>query len=160
MVDLNERNRIIAELAENFKIEVGDIREALSEYVSFNDEYAEYREIAKEATEKYKGKYFNMHAVTNNKVDLYYFKVTEIKFSEAWTPKYIVRGEKFRTGGYHPKGRYTLEYCYDDEEGLSIHNMKDVTSFDVYIVPKEKVESDILRKMNFIEKEWRNILND
>ena len=38
--------------------------------------------------------------------------------------------------------------------------MKDVTSFDVYIVPKEKVESDILRKMNFIEKEWRNILND
>lgn len=160
MVDFNERNRLISALAENCKIDASDIREALSEYVSFKDEYAEYKEIAKEATDKYKGKYFNMHAVTNENFDIYYFKVSEIRFSDAWTPKYIVRGEKFRTGGYQPNGRYSVEYWLNGEENLTIHDMKDAASFDVYLVPKEKVESDILRKMNFIEKEWRNILND
>lgn len=47
-----------------------------------------------------------------------------------------------------------------NERNRLISALAENCKIDVSDIREALSESDILRKMNFIEKEWRNILND
>ena len=158
-IDYNERNELLRKLAENIGVEANEIREALSDVADFEDEYSVYKEVAKEATEKYKGKYLSIiYGPRTETSSVYVIRVESIKFEYHYgSPKYVVSGPGFRSSGDIMIPHKNLYFHSNCSEFLQISNMKDAMSFDEYLIDEKELRDIVQRELGKMES-YTNLL--
>lgn len=157
--DYNKRNELVRKLAENIGVEPNEIREALSDVADFEDEYSVYKEVAKEATEKYKGKYLSIIFGPRTETStVYVIRVERIGFELYYgSPKYVVSGSGFRSSGDIMTPHKNLYFNSNCIEFLQISNMKDAMSFDEYLVDEKELRDIVQRELGKMES-YTNLL--
>ena len=157
-IDYNERNELLRKLAENIGVEANEIREALSDVADFEDEYSVYKKVAKEATEKYKGKYLSIIFGPRTEISpVYVIRVESIKFEYHYSPKYVVSGLGFRSSCDIKMPLKQLYFNSNCSEFLQISNMKDAMSFDEYLIDEKELRDIVQRELGKMES-YTNLL--